>query len=102
MSEKMFTRKVEDFECENCKEHVKGNGYTNHCPVCLYSKHVDVNPGDRASACKGLMKPIGITFKRGDEIIIHECTSCGHRKNNRRSSSDNMELIIKLSSNAVT
>jgi Zn ribbon nucleic-acid-binding protein len=102
LSEKMFTRKVEDFECDNCTEQVKGNGYTNHCPNCLYSKHVDINPGDRASNCKGLMKPIGIAFKRGNEIIIHECIACGHRKNNRRSPLDNTDLIIKLSSNAVT
>ena len=43
-----FTRKVEDFTCEHCGREVHGNGYTNHCPHCLHSKHVDVNPGDRA------------------------------------------------------
>ena len=28
---------------------MKGNGYTNHCPKCLWSKHVDINPGDRGA-----------------------------------------------------
>lgn len=38
---KNFTRVIEDFICENCGTEVKGNGYTNHCPKCLWSKHVD-------------------------------------------------------------
>ena len=47
-----FTRTVGDFVCENCNTSVKGNGYTDHCPCCLYSKHVDINPGDRDCDCK--------------------------------------------------
>jgi hypothetical protein len=54
---KRFTRRKEDFVCENCGEHVKSGGYTNHCPNCLYSKHVDINPGDRMSECRGMMRP---------------------------------------------
>ena len=56
---KKFQRTIEDFTCEQCNFAVKGNGYTNHCPKCLWSKHVDVNPGDRAATCGGLMEPIG-------------------------------------------
>ena len=60
---KRFSRRTEDFTCEHCGTKVKGNGYTNHCPQCLYSKHVDINPGDRLSDCGGLMEPIDIEQK---------------------------------------
>ncbi|HYC79501.1 MAG TPA: RNHCP domain-containing protein, partial [Candidatus Binatia bacterium] len=56
---KLFQRTPENFVCENCGTKVSGNGYTNHCPNCLYSKHVDNNPGDRLNKCHGLMEPIG-------------------------------------------
>ena len=71
-----FIRTTEDFICENCGREVKGNGYTNHCPYCLYSKHVDVNPGDRAADCGGLMKPVAVELRKGERIIIHECDIC--------------------------
>ncbi|MST04461.1 MAG: RNHCP domain-containing protein [Candidatus Pacebacteria bacterium] len=63
-----FIKVKEDFVCENCKTEVKGNGYTNHCPVCLYSKHVDVDPGDRLSKCGGLMKPMGLPHNNFRDI----------------------------------
>ena len=50
-----FTRVVEDFTCGQCGAAVTGDGYTNHCPLCLWSRHVDINPGDRAAECGGLM-----------------------------------------------
>src|SRR3990167_4839651 len=68
---KKFQRKIEDFVCENCGCGVKGDGYTNHCPKCLWGKHVDVNPGDREEECGGMMKPIRSFFKRGDSVIVH-------------------------------
>ena len=52
---KLFERNVEDFVCTVCGQQVEGNGYTNHCPKCLSSLHVDINPGDRASSCYGVM-----------------------------------------------
>ncbi len=73
----MFIRKTEDFKCKNCGYLVKGNGYTNHCPKCLYSKHVDIDPGDRLEKCHGLMKPIGIEKKNGKYKIIQKCLKCG-------------------------
>ena len=42
----------QSFTCANCGAAVSplaGGGYRNHCPVCLHSLHVDVNPGDRAA-----------------------------------------------------
>ncbi|MFA5777121.1 MAG: RNHCP domain-containing protein [Parcubacteria group bacterium] len=96
-----FTRKIEDFVCENCGIKIKGNGFTNHCPHCLWSKHVDINPGDRESSCQGLMKPARIEKgNRGKEyIIVHQCIKCGYEKRNKTSEKDNFEEIIKINEN---
>ena len=58
MMTKKFQRTKEDFTCEKCNLVVNGSGYTNHCPRCLWSKHVDVNPGDRQATCQGFMEPV--------------------------------------------
>ena len=60
----MFIEIDEPFVCEHCGNEVKPLGYScrNHCPKCLYSKHVDKEPGDRAEGCKGMLKPIGIVL----------------------------------------
>ncbi len=57
------------FKCLNCGKIVSdsrfmGTENRNHCPFCLWSKHVDIKPGDRAQLCHGLMKPVGLTFKK--------------------------------------
>lgn len=96
---KLFARNVEDFVCENCGATVTGNGYTNHCPHCLHSKHVDINPGDRASTCKGMMRPIGIENARDGYVIILQCTKCNCTKRNKSAENDDMDMIIKISSN---
>ena len=59
---KKFTMKDENFICDNCGMEVKKLNYTarDHCPYCLYSKHVDIMPGDRLNNCHGLLKPIGL------------------------------------------
>ena len=88
------------FICENCGREVLAvtNGsYRNHCPFCLCSLHVDVNPGDRASQCRGLMKPIAVKAdSRRGFVITHRCTVCGFTRNNRSQSDDDTELLIKL------
>ena len=94
---KKFQRNIEDFKCENCGNEVVGNGYTNHCPKCLYSKHVDINPGDRASSCGGLMEPISIEKKNGEERIIHKCKKCGFEKANKIQKDDNFDLVVEIS-----
>lgn len=94
---KRFTRQIEDFVCENCGEPVKGDGYTNHCPNCLYSKHVDNNPGDRMARCGGMMRPTAIEKGRKGYMVTFVCEQCGHTNRNRTAENDNMETIIKLS-----
>lgn len=68
------------FTCEQCGQEVvpvTNGSYRNHCPFCLYSKHVDVLPGDRMSVCGGLMKPVGFAYKSGKGFqIVHKCLWC--------------------------
>jgi hypothetical protein len=94
---KRFSRRIEDFVCENCGELVGGNGYTNHCPKCLFSKHVDINPGDRAATCGGIMEPVSVEGGRKGFMITFRCGKCGHEKRNRSSENDDMSKIIELS-----
>ncbi len=91
-----FQKRVEDFVCEVCGAHVQGDGYTNHCPHCLWSKHVDVLPGDRAAQCHGLMEPIGVEIHKGQYVLIHRCTRCGVIRRNRTAPNDNFDLIVRL------
>jgi len=93
-----FIKKRENFVCENCGAKVYGNGYTNHCPHCLWSKHVDKEvPGDRASNCHGLMKPVRIEQKNQQIVLIHQCLKCQKITRNKTSSDDNFEKILEIS-----
>lgn len=94
---KNFVKKEENFVCRVCKKEVKGTGYTNHCPNCLWSRHVDEEiPGDRDSNCKGLMEPIKAEVEGGEYVLMHKCTRCGKKTRNITSKEDNFEEIIKL------
>ncbi len=97
MQEKKFQKKIENFFCEYCKNLVIGKGYTDHCPKCLRSKHVDINPGDRNSKCKGTMKPIGFKVKNDGYIIFYNCLKCGYKYRVKSSLEDDFEAILKLS-----
>jgi len=92
-----FERKKEDFVCGNCDNAVHGNGYTNHCPACLWSRHVDVNPGDRAAKCGGLMEPMGAKLKNGEWVIAHRCVACGFERHNKAVPGDDFEVILHVS-----
>ena len=94
---KKFIKTIENFTCEHCGTRVEGDGYTNHCPECLWGKHVDVNPGDRSAQCGGLMEPIGLQLEGTKQLITHRCVLCGFARRNSVSELDNQEQIIKLS-----
>ena len=96
---KNFTMRDEKFICENCNKEVSPLGYTarDHCPYCLYSKHVDINPGDRLNPCRGLLKPIGIERFRDTYKIIYKCDKCNQVHKNIMAKDDNMDIIIELS-----
>ena len=100
MQTRRFQRRREDFVCENCGAEVKGTGYTNHCPHCLWSKHVDMNPGDRLATCHGLMEPVGLDNRNGSWAIIHRCTRCHFTRQNQLQEGDSFDAALRLSSGA--
>ena len=95
---KKFTMIDESFICEVCNNKIKPLGYTarNHCPYCLYSKHVDINPGDRAETCHGLLKPISIDIENNIKKIVFKCEKCNQIRRNKVANDDNMDKIIEL------
>lgn len=106
MEQKRFVKNDSGFTCAHCGKEVSPLGFTsrNHCPFCLWSLHVDVNPGDRANSCGGQMQPIRSEpdTKHGDGyVIIHRCTKCGEIRRNRaaidaKNQPDNRSLLIRL------
>ena len=98
---KNFTMKDESFTCENCGKKIKRLNYTarDHCNYCLFSKHVDVMPGDRQNKCCGLLIPIGIEKFKNTYKIIYKCSKCNQLHKNIMATDDNMDLIIELSKN---
>jgi len=97
---KKFQRCKEDFQCEHCGISVVGNGYTNHCPKCLWSKHVDVLPGDRLAVCQGMMEPLSLKQEgNGGYLLVHHCIKCGYEKRNKSAEEDDYESLLLLSRN---
>ncbi len=90
------------FNCIQCKNEVPTDAtstkHRNHCPICLWSRHVDVAIGDRRSHCQSAMEPIGLTIKRdgGELMIVHRCVGCGTIGKNRIAGDDNHASITNL------
>ncbi len=98
MLTKKFQKKKEDFICENCGFEVGGDGYTNHCQKCLWSKHVDINPGDRMEKCGGLMSPVGLELRKGGRyFILHRCKKCDFQRYNGINDKDDFSVVIDIS-----
>ena len=103
MEQKRFSKNDSGFVCAHCGRVVEPLGYTsrNHCPFCLWSLHVDINPGDRANTCGGILRPIKAEPdpKKG-YIIIHRCEKCGEIRRNKAAikgdTPDNRSLLIRL------
>jgi DNA-directed RNA polymerase subunit RPC12/RpoP len=96
-----FIARQEAFTCEHCGHSVdplQNGSYRNHCPRCLFSKHVDKDgPGDRASMCGALMRPISIDqdSKRGF-LVIHRCEHCGKQIPNRAAPDDDLASFEQI------
>ena len=101
------------FQCIHCDKPVTenrciGTAHRNHCPFCLWSKHMDgEKPGDRLSGCNGDMKPIGLTFKhegvdkygkqkQGELMVIHSCKKCRKININRIAGDDDEHALLTL------
>ena len=98
---KRFNELDEEFICLNCGKKVEKLEYSSrdHCPHCLYSLHVDINPGDRQNNCKGLLKPIDLEKFKDTYKIIYRCEKCNQLHKNIMAKDDNYEEIIKLTNN---
>lgn len=85
-----------------------GTHHRNHCPHCLWSRHIDEKtPGDRQSKCGGLMEPVGLSFKdegtdkygkkiQGEIMIIHRCQNCNKETKNRIAGDDDPDKVFSL------
>lgn len=98
-----FTKINEEFTCVHCGKTVVAAAKTcrNHCPHCLTSLHVDINPGDRANPCGGVMDAVGyeLDAKKGIALIF-SCRRCGERRRNKANREepmpDDYEAILRL------
>ena len=81
---KKFVKRDESFTCINCGKEVTTLGYTtrDHCPYCLYSIHIDIMPGDRSNACRGILKPVGIEKFKDTYKIVYRCEKCHEEHKN--------------------
>lgn len=103
-----------DFTCKHCGFTVSANLlfsgviHRNHCPYCLWSRHLDLyKSGDRFSACKGLMKPVGLCIKKtnkkyatlgtaGELMLVHQCVECGKSSINRIAADDDTDQVMRI------
>jgi hypothetical protein len=102
----------DSFLCKHCHALVSTASFLsgvqnrNHCPYCLWSRHLDLfAAGDRLSACKAPMRPIGLTFKstpkkygsgNGELMLIHVCTECESLSINRVAADDDLQTIYRV------
>lgn len=104
MEHRNFTKNDSGFICQNCGAKVEKLGKTSrdHCPKCLCSIHVDINPGDRANTCKGLMEPINVEWnaKKNTYSIIYKCKKCGEIHKNKMADDDDYNKILEITRNS--
>ncbi len=101
------------FTCRHCSLYVScepgraGVQNRNHCPYCLWSRHLDWRiAGDRLAGCRAAMQPIGLTIKRsrnkyaserdGELMLIHRCTICAKVAINRIAADDCATAIVQI------
>lgn len=108
-----LVRTDRDFSCAHCGHIISsdpilsGVNNRNHCPYCLWSRHLDLyEPGDRLAACKEPMQPVGLTLKRtrkrypregqGELMLVHLCRGCGKVSINRIAADDHPQTIAEV------
>lgn len=89
-----FKKVNEAFNCQHCGRDVPIASKTcrNHCPFCLYSKHVDRSPGDRQNQCQGLLKPVAYHHHSKKGLMIDfKCLRCGEESRNIANLDDSIQ-----------
>jgi hypothetical protein len=106
------------FQCLHCHYHVSteplyaGVQNRNHCPYCLWSRHVDwKEAGDRLAVCRAEMQPVGLAVKLtrkkyapaggGELMLVHLCRECGKVSINRLASDDDPEKVLEIFENSL-
>ena len=94
-------QKTESFRCRHCGLDVPlaalGTAHRNHCPNCLWSRHLDETPGDRMAECGSSMEPIAVSVReQGEWVLVHRCTGCGALDLNRTAGDDNPLMLLRL------
>ena len=95
-------RGPDTFRCRHCRLDVStrapGTRHRNHCPSCLWSRHVDDDvPGDRDADCAGSMEPIAVCVREnGEWALIHRCGGCSTVRVNSIASDDNPLLLMRI------
>ncbi len=94
-------REPDSWRCVHCRREVSasapGTQHRNHCPYCLWSRHVDIEPGDRESDCLASMEPIAIAVRKGGEwVLVHRCHGCGELSTNRAAGDDSPLLLMQI------
>lgn len=104
------------FTCIHCgvfvstQSELSGVGNRNHCPLCLWSRHLDLYAaGDRLSACKAPMRSIGLTIKAahkkygpgwGELMLVHRCCNCEMLSINRIAADDDPDETLRVFENS--
>lgn len=101
METKKFKMIDEAFVCAVCGKSVLPLNYSarDHCPYCLCSLHVDINPGDRANPCKGVLKPVGVDKFKDTYKIVYKCDKCGELHRNIMASDDDFDKLLEVMKN---
>ena len=110
--ERRLQMEAEGFQCTHCRAYVSANRMLagvqnrNHCPYCLWSRHLDLYvAGDRLAACREKMKPVGLALKQtakkygpgwGELMLVHECQECGKVSLNRIAADDVAETLFEV------
>ena len=95
-------RGITSFRCRHCGADVPvraaGTAHRNHCPNCLWSRHLDDDtPGDRAADCGSAMEPIAVSVRGdGEWVLVHRCTRCDTLHLNRTAADDNPLILLRL------
>ena len=101
------------FRCLHCGSYIlcaptiAGVQNRNHCPCCLWSRHLDWrSAGDHLSGCRAAMQPVGLTTKHsrnkyarerdGELMVIHECTICEKIVINRIAADDSATSLLAV------